>query len=162
MLCLCMASIGAVGLSPDNTLYGHSVDTVASHYEEDRLFGSLEELEAQTIGNLLPNDDDLLSGLTDGLDHIIQGSDGDDMDELDFFSNVGGMDLGDSSRPGDSKRWYSPTSVAFFLCIIFALLSHCNSSLFLAGNLYFYHLVVGTRHSFQELGYRISVSFHVC
>ncbi|TKY64962.1 MEI2 4 [Spatholobus suberectus] len=92
-------------LSANNVLYGHSVDTVASHYEEERLFDSLEELEAQIIGNLLPSDDDLLSGMTNGHDHIIQDSAGDDTDELDLFSSVGGMDLGDdnSSSPGQKN-----------------------------------------------------------
>ncbi|GKA00820.1 hypothetical protein Tco_0673485 [Tanacetum coccineum] len=57
----------------NNSMYGHSVG--ASHYqhqEEDELFRSLKEIEAQTIGNLLPNDDDLLSGVTDGLDCKVQ------------------------------------------------------------------------------------------
>ncbi|XP_009378802.2 protein MEI2-like 4 isoform X1 [Pyrus x bretschneideri] len=82
-------------LSSNNTLYGHSVDTVASHYDEEEAFESLEEIEAQTIGNLLPNDDELLSGVTDGLDYSVQLSARDNMEELDLFSSVGGMDLGD-------------------------------------------------------------------
>ncbi|ESW11316.1 hypothetical protein PHAVU_008G019500 [Phaseolus vulgaris] len=92
--------------SANNALYGHSVDTVASHYEEERLFDSLEELEAQIIGNLLPSDDDLLSGMTTELelDHIIQDSSGDDMDELDIFSSVGGMDLGDDNSPSSGQK----------------------------------------------------------
>lgn len=84
----------AVRLSSNNGLYGHSVDTVASHFEEEEPFESLEEIEAQTIGNLLPDDDDLLSGVIEGIDGVAQ-SNGDDMEELDFFSSVGGMDLGD-------------------------------------------------------------------
>ena len=101
-----MTSIGAVRSSANNALYGHSVDTVASHYEEERLFDSLEELEAQIIGNLLPSDDDLLSGMTNELelDHIIQDSSGDDMDELDIFSSVGGMDLGDDNSPSSGQK----------------------------------------------------------
>jgi len=104
--CLCMTSIGAVRSSANNALYGHSVDTVASHYEEERLFDSLEELEAQIIGNLLPSDDDFLSGMTNELelDHIIQDSSGDDMDELDLFSSVGGMDLGDDNTPSSGQK----------------------------------------------------------
>ncbi|XP_027929054.1 protein MEI2-like 4 [Vigna unguiculata] len=92
--------------SANNALYGHSVDTVASHYEEERLFDSLEELEAQIIGNLLPSDDDFLSGMTNELelDHIIQDSSGDDMDELDLFSSVGGMDLGDDNTPSSGQK----------------------------------------------------------
>ena len=88
--------ICAVRFSPSNALYGHSVDTVASHFEEEEVFESLEELEAQTIGNLLPDDDDLLAGVvTDGLDCLIETTGEDDAEDLDFFSNVGGMDLGD-------------------------------------------------------------------
>ncbi|KAJ1443072.1 RNA-binding domain superfamily [Sesbania bispinosa] len=93
-------------LSANNAaLYGHSVDTVASHYEEEKLFDSLEELEAQIIGNLLPSDDDLLSGVIDGHDHIVQDTAGNnDMDELDLFSSVGGMDLGDDDRPSSGQK----------------------------------------------------------
>ena len=95
----------AVRLSANNALYGHSVDTVASQYEEEMLFDSLEELEAQTIGNLLPNDDDdLLAGLTDGHEHIIQESAGDDSDELDLFTSVGGMDLGDDDSLSSGQK----------------------------------------------------------
>ncbi|XP_044461949.1 protein MEI2-like 4 isoform X2 [Mangifera indica] len=86
---------GNMRLSSNIAPHGYSVDTVASHYEEEGPFESLEEVEAQTIGNLLPNDDDLFSGVTSGLDYIIQPSSGDDMDEMDIFNSVGGMDLGD-------------------------------------------------------------------
>lgn len=85
----------AVRLSSNNALYGHSVDTVASHYEEEEPFESLEELEAQTIGNLLPNDDDLFSGVSEGLDFSVQPNVAEEAEELDVFSSVGGMDLDD-------------------------------------------------------------------
>lgn len=87
-----------VRLSSNNVPYGHSVDTVASHFEEEEPFESLEEIEAQTIGNLLPSDDDLFRGITDKLDNINQSNSKDDMEELDFFNSVGGLDLGDD-RP---------------------------------------------------------------
>ncbi|XP_011036183.1 PREDICTED: protein MEI2-like 4 isoform X2 [Populus euphratica] len=83
-----------MSLSSTNPLYGHSVDTIASHFEEEEHFESLEEIEAQTIGNLLPDDDDLFTGVNDRVENINHPSGGDDM-ELDFFSSVGGMDLGD-------------------------------------------------------------------
>lgn len=94
--------------SPSNGLYGHSVDTVASHFEEEEVFESLEELEAQTIGNLLPDDDDLLSGVIDGLDCLVERTGEDDGDDLDFFSNVGGMDLGDDGLSAGQKNSDSP------------------------------------------------------
>lgn len=76
-----------------NNFCGNLADTAASHYDEEEPFQSLEEMEAQTIGNLLPDDDDLFSGVVDGMD-ITQPSK-DDAEDLDLFSSVGGMDLGD-------------------------------------------------------------------
>lgn len=99
-----MNFLDAVRLSSNDALYGHSVDTVASHYDEEEPFESLEEIEAQTIGNLLPDDDELLSGVTDGLDFIFQASIGDDVEELDLFSSVGGMDLGDDGSCAGQKN----------------------------------------------------------
>lgn len=87
-------------LSSSNDFYSHSVDTVASHYEEEPL-ESLEEIEAQTIGNLLPDDDDdLLAGVIDKIESIVQPSGEDDIEDLDLFSSVGGMDLGDDTSSG--------------------------------------------------------------
>ncbi|PIN11160.1 Apoptosis-promoting RNA-binding protein TIA-1/TIAR (RRM superfamily) [Handroanthus impetiginosus] len=84
-------------LSSINAAYGNSgaAAASASHYEEEEAFESLEELEAQTIGNLLPDDDDLLSGVTDGFDSIIRPNNGEDVEDLDLFSNVGGLELGE-------------------------------------------------------------------
>ena len=76
------------------------------------MFESLEEIEAQTIGNLLPNDDELLSGVTDGLDYTVQLSARDDMEELDLFSSVGGMDLGDDGFAAGLKDSEYPGEVS--------------------------------------------------
>lgn len=109
-------------LSSYDDIYGHSVDTVASRYEEEVPFESLEEIEAQTIGNLLPDDDDLLSGVVDGNESIVQPSGEDDIEDLDLFSSVGGMDLGDdtssvgqrnSEFAGSSKGQLTGTSISF-------------------------------------------------
>lgn len=70
---------------------------VGSHYEEVEAFESLEELEAKTIGNLLPDDDDLLSGVTDGLGNIIRAGNGEESEDLDLFSSVGGLELGEEA-----------------------------------------------------------------
>lgn len=99
-----MGFCGAVRLSSNNGLYGHSVDTVAPHHEEEDLFESLEEIEAQTIGNLLPNEDDLLSGVADVLDYVVQPSNGDDLEDIDLFSSVGGMDLGDDGSSAGQRN----------------------------------------------------------
>ncbi|KAL3818741.1 hypothetical protein ACJIZ3_004646 [Penstemon smallii] len=87
-------------LPSNNAVYGHSFGAAApSHYEEEEEpFESLKELEAQTIGNLLPDDDDLLSGVTDGFD---RPNHGEDMEDLDLFSSVGGLELGED---GSSRR----------------------------------------------------------
>lgn len=94
-----MSFCGAVRISSSGALYGHSFGADASHYKEDEPFESLAEIEAQTIGNLLPNDDDLLSGVTDGLDHVPQTNTGEDIEDLDLFSSVGGLELGEDGFP---------------------------------------------------------------
>ena len=106
----------AVRLSSNNALYGHSIDTVASHYEEEEPFESLEELEAQTIGNLLPNDDDLFSVVTDGLDFIVQPNGAEEAEELDVFSSVGGMDLEDYDPTFVRKNSEFPEESHLGLC----------------------------------------------
>lgn len=98
-----MDFLGAARLSSNVSSYGHSAGTVVSRYEEEEPLESLEEIEAQTIGNLLPDDEDLFSGVTDGLDYSIHTTGGDDMDEVDFFSSVGGMDLGDDGSAAQNK-----------------------------------------------------------
>ncbi|XVE66093.1 hypothetical protein DITRI_Ditri08aG0053100 [Diplodiscus trichospermus] len=103
-------------LSSTNALYGHSIDTVASHYEEEEPFESLEELEAQTIGNLLPSDDELFSGVTGGLDFIGQPNDTEEVEELDVFSTVGGMDLGDHDPTIVPKNSEFPEESHLWLC----------------------------------------------
>ncbi|KAL0335897.1 UNVERIFIED_CONTAM: protein MEI2-like 4 [Sesamum radiatum] len=70
---------------------------------EEEAFESLEEIEAQTIGNLLPDDDDLLSGVTDGFDNIIRHNNGEDMEDLDLFSSVGGLELGEDGLQRNSE-----------------------------------------------------------
>ncbi|XP_057485923.1 protein MEI2-like 4 [Actinidia eriantha] len=90
-------------LTSSDALHGHSVGAAASLYEEEEPFESLEEIEAQTIGNLLPNDDDLLSGVTDGLDYMAQPNTGEDIEDLDLFSSVGGLDLGEDGFPSGQR-----------------------------------------------------------
>ncbi|KAF2312796.1 hypothetical protein GH714_040492 [Hevea brasiliensis] len=67
--------------------------TVASPHEDDEPFESLEELEAQTIGNLLPAEDDLFSGVTDELGQNAHVNSGEDLEDFDLFITGGGMEL---------------------------------------------------------------------
>ncbi|MED6136274.1 hypothetical protein PIB30_054561 [Stylosanthes scabra] len=93
-------------LSANSALYGYSVDNVAPQCEDEMVFDSLEELEAQTIGNLLPiDDDDLLAGLTGEHEIFVKDSSGDESEDQDLFASVGGMDLGhdDSSSSGQKN-----------------------------------------------------------
>ncbi|XP_022730503.1 protein MEI2-like 1 isoform X2 [Durio zibethinus] len=64
----------------------------ASHHEEEP-FKSMEEIEAQTIGNLLPDEDDLFSGVIDELGLNTHANKGDELEDFDLFSSGGGMEL---------------------------------------------------------------------
>ncbi|WOK97485.1 hypothetical protein Cni_G06193 [Canna indica] len=79
-------------LSPNIVPLGQSVDSVNSNFGEDEPFQSMEEIEAQTIGNLLPDDDDLLSGVIDDIGFIGQSNEGNDIDD-DLFYSGGGLEL---------------------------------------------------------------------
>ncbi|GAA0142420.1 RNA metabolism protein [Lithospermum erythrorhizon] len=77
-----------------STTLGHSVGAAEPH-EEEEPFESLKELEAQTIGNLLPDDDeDLFSGVSDGISRDARRTNGDEIEE-DLFCSVGGLELGE-------------------------------------------------------------------
>ncbi|XP_059640962.1 protein MEI2-like 4 isoform X2 [Cornus florida] len=65
-----------------------------------------EKIEAETIRNLLPDEDDLFSGVTEELEYATRANGADVVDDLDIFSNGGGMELeGDNcSHPGQQKN----------------------------------------------------------
>ncbi|CAL5361460.1 unnamed protein product [Camellia sinensis] len=79
------------GLTKNNVLLHKSADTVASCCKEEPL-GSMKENEAQTIKNIFPDEDDLFSGVIDGLE-CTDAKRGDDTEDFDLFSSVGGMEL---------------------------------------------------------------------
>ncbi|KAJ4911722.1 Protein MEI2-like 4 [Raphanus sativus] len=58
--------------------------------EEEQPFESLEEIEARTIGNLLPDEDDFFAGVVGDVGRNSRLS---DIDDFDLFSSVGGMEL---------------------------------------------------------------------
>ncbi|GAA0142782.1 RNA metabolism protein [Lithospermum erythrorhizon] len=76
-------------LSSTNALFGHSVGAAEPH-EDEEPFECLKELEAQTIGDLLPDDDEeLFSGVADGINRNARLINGDEIEE-DLFCSVGG------------------------------------------------------------------------
>ncbi|KAK9277861.1 hypothetical protein L1049_027418 [Liquidambar formosana] len=85
-------------LSANDVLFCQSADTVASRFEEEEPLESLEEIEAQTIGNLLPDEDDLFSGVIDELGSIAHVNGFDDFEDFDLFSSGGGMELEGDDR----------------------------------------------------------------
>ncbi|CAK7336829.1 unnamed protein product [Dovyalis caffra] len=92
-----------------NDIQSHQpAKTITSSHEEEEPFESLEELEAKTIGNLLPPDDNLFSGVTTELGLDAQINNLDDLEDFDLFSSGGGMELegdvgqGNSVLPGET------------------------------------------------------------
>lgn len=93
-------------LSSNNTQYGHSVGAAANpHEEEEEPIESLKELEAQTIGDLLPDDDDdLFSGVADGIDYKPRFISKDELEDLDLFCSGGGIDLEEDGSSPEEKN----------------------------------------------------------
>ncbi|KAM3386735.1 hypothetical protein ACQJBY_009959 [Aegilops geniculata] len=78
-------------LTPKNGLVGQPAEKELNH-ADDEPFELTQEIEAQVIGNLLPNDDDLLSGVLYNVGHPARANNMDDIDD-DIFSTGGGMEL---------------------------------------------------------------------
>ncbi|XP_050376087.1 protein MEI2-like 1 isoform X2 [Argentina anserina] len=76
-----------------------STNNVASQHEEEP-FESLEEMEAKTIGNLLPDENDLFTGMIDGLGNTVYAKNGDEFEDFDLFSSGGGMELEGDDQGG--------------------------------------------------------------
>ncbi|KAL2342826.1 hypothetical protein Fmac_004111 [Flemingia macrophylla] len=76
--------------------------TAGSHPEEP--YKSLEELEADTIGNLLPDEDDLFSGVVDELGCSFNARTNDDFEDFDLFSSGGGMEMEGDEHLSSGKR----------------------------------------------------------
>ncbi|GFZ17314.1 MEI2-like protein 5 [Actinidia rufa] len=82
-----------LGLSVNNVLFHKSADAIAPFQEEEEPSASIKEIEAQTIGTLLPDEDDLFSGVIDELEYIADAKRSDNAEDFDLFSNVGGLEL---------------------------------------------------------------------
>jgi RNA recognition motif-containing protein len=79
-------------LTSKNGLVGQSIEKVDLNHVDDEPFELTEEIEAQIIGNLLPDDDDLLSGVVDEVGYPTNANNRDDADD-DIFYTGGGMEL---------------------------------------------------------------------
>jgi hypothetical protein len=82
----------AVRLAPNSSIGGQPADKVNLNHVVDEPFELTKEIEAQIIGNLLPDDDDLLSGVVDDVGYTTQINYQDDIDD-DIFYTGGGMEL---------------------------------------------------------------------
>lgn len=85
-----------------NDLLSHQPLTIGSLPEEEP-HKSLKEIEADTIGNLLPDEDDLFSGVTDELGHSSHAKASEDSEDFDLFSSGGGMELEGDEHPSLGK-----------------------------------------------------------
>ncbi|GAU25466.1 hypothetical protein TSUD_71200 [Trifolium subterraneum] len=91
-----------LNLSANNLLSNQQ--TAAGSLLEEDLYKSLEEMEADSIHNLLPDEDDLFSGVADELEQNSFARIKDDSEDLDLFSSGGGMELEGDERLSSLKR----------------------------------------------------------
>ncbi|GLT37415.1 hypothetical protein SLA2020_117330 [Shorea laevis] len=84
---------------------------VGSDHEEEPL-ESLEEIEVQAIGNLLPDEDDLFSGVM-GLDTPANRAD--ELEDFDLFSSGGGMESEGDDRLGTFEQ-YGDIRILYTAC----------------------------------------------
>ncbi|XP_012572206.1 protein MEI2-like 1 isoform X2 [Cicer arietinum] len=67
-------------------------------------YKSLEDMEADSIRNLLPDEDDLFSGVADELGYNFRARTNDDLEDFDLFSSGGGMELEGDEHSSSMKR----------------------------------------------------------
>lgn len=79
-------------LTPKDSVVGQLVEKVDHNQADDEPFEMTKEIENQIIGNLLPDDDDLLSGVLGCVGYNTQGNYQDDIED-DIFCTGGGMEL---------------------------------------------------------------------
>lgn len=96
-----------LGLGSKNVLLHQPVEKVEPAHVDDEPFELTEEIEAQIIGNILPDDDDLLSGVLDEVGYTAHANNGDDVDD-DIFYTGGGMEL----ETDENKKITEPHGVA--------------------------------------------------
>lgn len=89
---LIVVSSFAVRLS-SNKFGSRQSSTVAPHIDEVEPFKSLEESEGQTINNLLPDEEELFSGMVDEMGHLGNANASDDLEDFDVFTYSGGIEL---------------------------------------------------------------------
>ncbi|KAL5668302.1 hypothetical protein ACJX0J_020523, partial [Zea mays] len=94
-----------LGLRSNDVLLHQPLEKVEPTHVDDEPFELTEEIEAQIIGNILPDDDDLLSGVDVG--YTAHASNGDDVDD-DIFYTGGGMEL----ETVENKKSTEPNSGA--------------------------------------------------
>ncbi|XP_057516597.1 protein MEI2-like 1 isoform X2 [Amaranthus tricolor] len=101
-------SIGVVGAQNESSLFSSSLSDLFNHnltlssnklmsrhssaifpqIDEVEPLKSFEESEGQVINNLLPDEEELFSGIVDGMGHRV-----DDVEEYDVFTYSGGIEL---------------------------------------------------------------------
>jgi hypothetical protein len=84
-------SVTAVRLTSKDALFGQPTQKVVLN-TSDEPFELTEEIEAQIIGDLLPDDDELLSDVLDEVGFTANANNGEDVDD-DIFYTGGGMEL---------------------------------------------------------------------
>ncbi|KAL2935604.1 Protein MEI2-like 4 [Bienertia sinuspersici] len=75
--------VGVVGAQNESSLFSSSLSELVNH----------KQGEGQTINNLLPDEEELFSGMVDEMGHLGNSNANDDLDEFDVFSYSGGIEL---------------------------------------------------------------------
>uniref|UniRef100_A0A803ND93 Mei2-like C-terminal RNA recognition motif domain-containing protein n=1 Tax=Chenopodium quinoa TaxID=63459 RepID=A0A803ND93_CHEQI len=76
-----------------NKYVSRQSSTVAPQIDEGEPFKSLEDGEGQAINNILPDEEELFSGMVDEMGHLGNANANDDLEDFDVFTYSGGIEL---------------------------------------------------------------------
>ncbi|KAK9684355.1 hypothetical protein RND81_10G204400 [Saponaria officinalis] len=107
--------VGVVGAQKESSLFSSSLSDLVHHklrLSSNKVLSrqssseSPKESEGQTINNILPDEDDLFSGIADEMGHMSHSNVGDDLDDFDLFIGSGGIELEDDIHTGQRNVGY--------------------------------------------------------
>ncbi|KAL9243364.1 hypothetical protein vseg_017259 [Gypsophila vaccaria] len=118
--------VGVIGAQHESSLFSSSLSDLVHHKlrlsnkilsrqsssivpqnDEVEPFKIPEETEGQTINSLLPDEEDLFSGIADEMSPLGPTNGADDLEDFDLFFGSGGIELGDDHlQPGQRNDGY--------------------------------------------------------
>ncbi|KAH9617555.1 hypothetical protein KSS87_013851 [Heliosperma pusillum] len=114
--------VGVIGAQDESSLFSSSLSDLVHHklrlsnkilprhsssvvpHDDVEPFQSPKESDGQTINSILPDEEELFSGIADDMGPMGHANGGDDLDDFDLFFGSGDIDLGGGGFQGSQRN----------------------------------------------------------